>query len=60
MQEDLRYIIDLDARRVGVVLELWQTMKHDDPEPARTWRDLNLRELDALLNDALRSRTEAR
>lgn len=48
MQEDLRYIIDLDARRVGVVLELWQTMKHDDPELARTWRDLNLRDLRAL------------
>lgn len=41
MHEDLRHIIDLDTRRVAVVLELWQTMKRDDPELARTWRDLN-------------------
>ncbi|MBY3167388.1 hypothetical protein [Rhizobium laguerreae] len=48
MHEDLRHIIDLDTRRVAVVLELWQTMKRDDPELARIWRDLNEADLLAL------------
>lgn len=48
MYEDLRLILDLDTRRVGVVLGLWQTMKRDDPELAETWRDLNSDDLQAL------------
>ncbi|NKN38647.1 hypothetical protein HFC70_20050 [Agrobacterium sp. a22-2] len=51
MHEDLRNIINLDARRVGIVLELWQAMKRDDPELARTWRDLNQHDLRVLFPD---------
>lgn len=45
MHKDLRLILELDARRIGVVLELWKTMRRDDPELARTWQDLNQRDL---------------
>jgi hypothetical protein len=40
MRSELNQIIDLDMRRSGVVVELYQTMLADAPALARVWRDL--------------------
>ncbi|MCJ9723155.1 hypothetical protein MOV66_24110 [Agrobacterium sp. SHOUNA12C] len=41
MQADINSILDLDFRRANVCIELFQTMRRDDPEVAATWRDLH-------------------
>ncbi|WP_312930300.1 hypothetical protein [Agrobacterium cavarae] len=65
MHEHLRRIIELDARRVSIVLELEQKMKLGDPQVGRReefCRDHGYmpRELDALPNAELAHDAEVR